>query len=160
MNRGAESEAVRAMTAADLDRVLEIADGLDTAPRWPGAAYEALVEPAQSDIEVQRIALVAEDAGTGSVVGFLVASLIPPVAELETVGVAAEFQRHGVGRRLLAELEGKLRRGGVTKVLLEVRNSNVAAKSLYGSSGFVETGSRRGYYADPVEDAAVMQLIL
>jgi ribosomal protein S18 acetylase RimI-like enzyme len=41
-------------------------------------------------------------------------------------------------------------------ILLEVRPSNVAGRGFYAASGFVETGRRRAYYADPVEDAVLM----
>jgi ribosomal protein S18 acetylase RimI-like enzyme len=42
-------------------------------------------------------------------------------------------------------------------VLLEVRQSNRPARALYLSLGFIETGRRHGYYADPVEDAIQMR---
>jgi len=55
--------------------------------------------------------------------------------------------------RILAGLD-------VTKVTLEVRVSNVAAQALYGSCGFVQSGRRPGYYADPKEDAIMMSVSL
>ena len=52
--------------------------------------------------------------------------------------------------------------GNVDAVQLEVRSSNVAARALYGSLGFSETGSRPKYYATPDdrEDAILMTLTL
>ena len=38
---------------------------------------------------------------------------------------------------------------------LEVRESNAAARALYTKHGFRETGRRRGYYRDPIEDAVL-----
>jgi ribosomal-protein-alanine N-acetyltransferase len=43
---------------------------------------------------------------------------------------------------------------------LELRVSNVPARKLYESLGFVEIGSRANYYADNQEDAEVMALLL
>ena len=43
-------------------------------------------------------------------------------------------------------------------VYLEVRPSNLAARALYGSLGFTETGVRPRYYGD--EDALLMTLDL
>jgi len=43
-------------------------------------------------------------------------------------------------------------------LVLEVRDSNKAARGFYGSFGFIEVGRRPGYYADPVEDAILMRL--
>jgi [ribosomal protein S18]-alanine N-acetyltransferase len=39
-----------------------------------------------------------------------------------------------------------------------VRASNRAALAFYRCAGFVETGTRRAYYVDPVEDAVLMRL--
>jgi ribosomal-protein-alanine N-acetyltransferase len=45
---------------------------------------------------------------------------------------------------------------GASKVLLEVRVSNHAARALYESLGFHEIAIRKGYYRDPDEDGLVM----
>ena len=42
-------------------------------------------------------------------------------------------------------------------MFLEVRESNVAAQSLYQSAGFQQVSRRRRYYEEPVEDALVMR---
>jgi [ribosomal protein S18]-alanine N-acetyltransferase len=144
---------IRRMTAADVDGVLALAEGLKDAPHWAAPAYMAAVDP---EGVRRRIALVAEDAQNGAVAGFAVAGLVMPLAELETIAVAAEGQRRGVGRRLLARLTEELRAAGVTEVILEVRGSNGAALALYRGQGFAETGRRVRYYADPVEDAVLM----
>jgi ribosomal-protein-alanine N-acetyltransferase len=158
MSSGVEP-IIRPMTGADVDRILAIAAGLKEAPQWPRAAYEGALDPADGGSGLrQRIALVACDAESGLVAGFAVASMVPPEGELETVGVASEFQRRGIGRQLVNEMGKKFRLQGVTKVLLEVRDSNLAAKGLYCSLGFREMSRRSGYYIDPIEDAVVMRL--
>jgi len=148
------SVRIRSMMAADLDRVVEIAAALDDAPQWPRRVYESVLASSSP----RRIAFVAEDSGTGAVVGFAVAGLVPPEAELETIVVAAGFQRRGVARRLFEAMADDLGRSQVREVLLEVRQSNVAAQGFYRSVGFVEEGRRPGYYADPIEDAVLMRL--
>ena len=40
-------------------------------------------------------------------------------------------------------------------VTLEVRESNLAARSLYDSMGFVLAATRPGYYTDPPEGALI-----
>jgi ribosomal-protein-alanine N-acetyltransferase len=42
---------------------------------------------------------------------------------------------------------------GAQKIVLEVRESNLPARALYEKAGFVESGSRSGYYRDPEENA-------
>ncbi len=176
---------IRAMSAADLERVVEIATGLREAPKWAAPVYLAALDPSKMP---RRIALVAELAweeqtsgakapvdllqlnvrakartlheayppGSGRVIGFAVASVVAPEAELETIALAAEGQRRGVGARLVGALVEQLRRERVTELLLEVRASNQAALAFYRAEGFRKTGRRVGYYADPKEDAVLM----
>jgi ribosomal-protein-alanine N-acetyltransferase len=134
---------------------MEIAGSLKGAPQWPREAYLAALD---SESVPQRIALVAEVARHDRVVGFAVASLLPPEAELELIAVAAEAQRQGVAARLFAALAGELRGAGIFGILLEARAHNEPALRLYRRLGFTETGRRLRYYHDPVEDAVLMRL--
>lgn len=148
------------MTAADLPRVLEIAAGLKDAPQWTEAAWLRAVHPAASP---RRIALAAIDPANGVLLGFAVASLLPPQAELETIAVAGESQRRGIGRALLQALAAQLRSDGVAELWLEVRASNHVALALYRVAGFAQTGRRKNYYRDPsrqnqAEDALLLTL--
>lgn len=147
---------IRLMTAADLDGVVEMANGLKDAPHWPLPVYADMLERSPRN----RIAVVAEDVGTLAVMGIAVAALMPPEAELETIAVAARYQRRGVARRLFRALADELGQSSVEEVLLEVRHGNAAARAFYGSMGFVAVGRRGGYYADPIEDAVLMRMRL
>jgi len=156
------SLVIRRMVAGDLDRVMEIAQSLRTAPHWPRAAY---LEALDSQGPSRRIALVAEpEPGAGvvlaaqAVAGFAVARLVGDQAELELIAVAIEGQRRGVARHLLAALVAELRQAHVTEVILEVRASNHPALALYRGLGFSESGLRPRYYIDPIEDAVLMNL--
>jgi ribosomal-protein-alanine N-acetyltransferase len=163
---------VRPMEPRDISRVMRIANTLDDAPHWPVSAYQsALIVEA----EPRRIALVAEmlepvepelaapesDAmAPRCVVGFVVASLVAGEAELESIAVASEAQRRGIGGQLLGHLLTALKKLSVTRVNLEVRASNLPALALYRRHGLRETGRRVAYYGDPVEDAVLMNLDL
>ena len=144
------------MRVDDVPRVTEIADSLTGAPRWAREAYARAADPGAVPA---RIALIAEEPG-GDICGFLVALLIPPQAELESIGVATPAQRRGVGRRLVEELFDLLKASESTEVTLEVRESNTAARALYASMGFVEGGRREGYYSEPQEDAILLRRLL
>jgi ribosomal-protein-alanine N-acetyltransferase len=146
---------IRRMTASDLDRVLAIAQNLPQAPHWTQPAYLKAIDPESTP---RRIALVASGPQPGSILGFAVASLLPPQAELETIAVAPESQRLGLGERLFQALAAELKAAGVGDVLLEVRASNRRAQAFYRALGFIKTGLRPGYYADPIEDAVLMHL--
>jgi len=149
--------AIRPMAAGDVARAMEIAASLPDAPHWPGRAYE---DALSRDSSPQRIALVAVSEQAGTMQGFIVASFLPPQAELETIAVAVNCQRRGVGRELFDALVRELKGRGVAEILLEVRASNRAAQAFYRSAGFGKTGMRRAYYIDPVEDAVLMAVKL
>jgi ribosomal-protein-alanine N-acetyltransferase len=145
------------MREADVDRVLEIGASLAGAPHWPASAYAEAIDPLHIP---RRIALVALDPESGVLAGFLVAGMVMPEAELETIAVAPAGQRRDVGTLLLKALVHELRAERVTGLILEVRASNRAALDFYRGQGFRETGRRLGYYADPEEDAVLMELSL
>ena len=148
---------IRPMTAGDVPRVMEIAASSPEAPHWPEAAYTKALDP---EATPRRIAVVAAEPATERVVGFAIASLLPPEAELELIAVISGSRRQGLGRTLFDGLIGELRAAGAGEIALEVRASNQAALVFYRSAGFTETGRRRGYYVDPIEDAVLMELRL
>lgn len=142
---------IRPMQPADLDRVLSIAAALPTAPHWPRQTYLDALNPSGSP---QRLALVAESAGL--IVGFAILSILAPEAELESIAVAPEAQRQGIGSTLLQAACAAAFSQRAATLFLEIRASNTSAAALYRHSGFRETGRRPGYYADPKEDAILM----
>jgi ribosomal-protein-alanine acetyltransferase len=153
----AASVRIRRMTPADLDRVMEIESALSSAPQWPRAVYTSAID---RDATPPRIALVAEELPSETLLGFAVAMVLAPESELETIAVAAEGQRRGVGRRLFTALAAELSEADATDVHLEVRSSNAQALAFYAALGFEEIGRRPRYYPDPVEDALLLRLRL
>jgi [ribosomal protein S18]-alanine N-acetyltransferase len=146
--------------------VIQIAEILEEAPHWSLDSYAELVNKAPS---ARRIALVARCQPpaqplafqeAAEVAGFVIARPVPPEAELESIGVAAHWQRRGIGRRLIEALTSELKKTGVETLHLEVRASNGTAMAFYRSLGWIETGRRPRYYADPQEDAVLMELRL
>ena len=153
MRQPEDAVRIRPMVPADIPPVMDIANSLPDAPHWRPEVYREMLGPARIPA---RICLVAEDSDR-QVVGFGVMVLIPPQAELEAIAVIRERQLRGIARNLLSDLLIELKRIDITEVILEVRESNRAAQVFYRGSGFVETGRRRGYYADPQEDAILMK---
>lgn len=149
------SVRIRAMSAQDIRRVMEIGAGLPFAPRWPVASY---VNAVRQEGLPRRIALVAVDPDSDEPVGFVVGSVVPPEAELETIAVAVKAQRQHVGRTLLQALVQELRKQEVGELVLEVRASNSGALGFYRTQGFEEAGRRIRYYTHPEEDAVLMRL--
>ncbi len=78
-------------------------------------------------------------------------------ADIMNVGVHKEFRRCKIATNMLKVLIEKCREAGVRAFNLEVRKSNMKARRLYLSLGFVEVGLREKYY-NGIEDAVLMRL--
>jgi ribosomal-protein-alanine N-acetyltransferase len=76
------------------------------------------------------------------------------------LAVHPDFQRKGVGRRLLLCGLDHLQGQGRCTCFLEVRASNRIAQALYSACGFLVSGKRPGYYRSPPEDAVIMRKVL
>jgi ribosomal-protein-alanine N-acetyltransferase len=148
---------IRAMVESDLDGVMAIASSLATAPQWARSAYDAAIACGDGP---RRIALVVERTGerAAEVIGFVVARLVAPVAEIETIAIDQKAQGYGFGSSLLLAALEELRLAGAEDVELEVRPSNDHALWFYQHAGFGEVGRRRGYYRNPDEDAVLLRL--
>lgn len=90
--------------------------------------------------------LVAEQAG--GFLGYAVVSVVDVDAELQRIAVPVALRRRGVATHLLAGVRDHARSGGATRLLLEVREDNVAAIAFYAGHGFTELGRRARYYRD------------
>jgi ribosomal-protein-alanine N-acetyltransferase len=90
--------------------------------------------------------------------GYAVVMVAVDEAHLLNISIARAAQRMGYGRALLEAAAAVVRQHGARSMFLEVRPSNLAARSLYAKAGFRQVGVRRGYYPARAgrEDALVM----
>lgn len=153
--------------AEDIPRLMEIERHAPTAAHWTERDYNAIF----AEVCPRRLALVIElergdvlaSGNLGQqrpepgVVGFIVARVFDAEWEIENVAVAQIARKRGLGRRLVEALLDLAVAEQAQRVYLEVRESNHPARSLYGSTGFVETGRRKGYYSNPPEDALLLE---
>ncbi len=95
----------------------------------------------------------------GRVIGFGCVTVVAGEAELLNIAISPVHRREGFGGRLLSALLEEAMKRGAEKVFLEVREGNVAARTLYQKYGFTEFGVRRNYYKQPVENAVLMERI-
>ncbi|WP_428421624.1 ribosomal protein S18-alanine N-acetyltransferase [Methylibium sp.] len=94
-------------------------------------------------------------------VGYFVAMLGVDELHLLNLSVAPAMQGRGHARYMLDELRAIARTHRASQLWLEVRISNLRARSLYERYGFRNIGLRRGYYparGRQREDAVVMSL--
>ena len=91
------------------------------------------------------------------ILGHAVLSFAAREAHLLNLCIHPDHQNQGLGKQVLDHVLSVAKRKGALSIFLEVRASNVAAVSLYESTGFNEIGRRRGYYPSVTnrEDAIV-----
>jgi ribosomal-protein-alanine N-acetyltransferase len=142
----ASEVVLRAATEEDVAALTEVEQASFAVPNWP------------ADTFLRYDCTVAEAAGR--IVGFVVSREIfsgsasaPPEREILNLAVIPDHRRAGIAILLLRH---ELRQKAV--FLLEVRESNTAARALYERLGFVEISQRKGYYDNPAETAIVMQM--
>lgn len=94
----------------------------------------------------------------GTLLAYAVTMRVLEEVHLLNLTVTPKLWRQGYGRRMLATLKARARIDRATRMLLEVRATNVPACALYASMGFARIGIRRGYYPAHLgrEDAIVM----
>ncbi|MDP6579963.1 MAG: ribosomal protein S18-alanine N-acetyltransferase [Vicinamibacterales bacterium] len=132
----------------DLAGVLEIAAASFPRP-WTRDMFVEALERAPG-----TRAFVARSAN-GLVVAYCVGQMVLDELHVHVVAVGSQWRQRGLGASLLAFFLHAAGQENAVTATLEVRQSNVAARRLYEGAGFVRSGVRPGYYADPVEDALV-----
>ena len=92
----------------------------------------------------------------GTVIGYVGMKVVLDEADITNVAVLPAYRKKGIAGRLLQQLLDEARKQGILSIYLEVRDSNVAAITLYKNAGFKEVGKRKNYYEHPQEDARLM----
>lgn len=138
------------------EEIARIYAGLFDTPWDAASLHELLAHPAST-------AFIARLGTPQRTAGFVLAQLAADEAEILTLGVDKEWQRRGIGRRLVEALCRAARKAEARSLYLEVAPTNAAALALYGRLGFKETGRRKAYYerpGGPPEDALTLVLAL
>jgi ribosomal-protein-alanine N-acetyltransferase len=147
--RGESAFEVREFRAEDAAAASEILQEAREAAGW---SKQALLEfmPLPG-----AVALMSERAGRPS--GFVLGRLVADEAEVLNLAVREECRREGEGRALVEELLRRFAESGVSRVFLEVRESNRGAIGFYEGMGFRQSGRREDYYREPEEAALVYE---
>lgn len=78
--------------------------------------------------------------------GFAIMQFGEERAHLSLLAVRPEYQRQGVGRRMLEWLTESALTAGIVSIHLELRETNLGARRFYLEQGFAETARIPGYY--------------
>lgn len=88
-----------------------------------------------------------------TLIAYIAVFLLVDIYEVISIITHEAHQRKGIGRRLLYTVIKEAYISGLVKEIhLEVRCSNIPARSLYQKVGFIEQGIRKQYYSHPRED--------
>ena len=91
------------------------------------------------------------------IVGYMIYELHKNRLHILNFAVSATGRRQGVGSRMVGKLIGKLSPQRRSRILLEVRETNLAAQLFFRAQGFRAVSVLRDFYDDTTEDAYVMQ---
>src|SRR6516165_2709968 len=100
---------------------------------------------------------ITTDGVEEAVAGYLCRWLVADECHILNVAVHPAARRGGIGTRLMEDAISEAKCEKARFVTLEVRRSNVAARSLYRKLSFEERRLRKNYYGSG-EDAIVMEL--
>ncbi|MBE5911586.1 ribosomal protein S18-alanine N-acetyltransferase [Pseudobutyrivibrio sp.] len=139
----------RFATEKDLTNIVDIENASMSCP-WSFCSFDEAICSSHAFV------IVAEEEGI--IVGYSVFYLTPPESELPDIVVKETCRGRGLGRQLLEYSIKELKSRGIETIFLEVRVSNMPARSLYEHMGFEEIGIRKYFYSNPVEDAVCMRL--
>jgi [ribosomal protein S18]-alanine N-acetyltransferase len=145
---------IRHATPGDMPAILNLDRQVPELAHWSEQAYRAVFEAGAP----QRTLLVCE--ANNALEAFLIARFTSEECELENIVVYPGRRRQGIATELLQSLIATARAQSARRILLEVRESNISAVSFYRKLRFEETGRRKSYYVNPLEDAILYTLNL
>ena len=96
----------------------------------------------------------------GRIAGFMIYELHKARLRLLNFAVATDERRQRVGAQMIRRLIDKLSQQRRREIMLEVRETNLAAQLFFKSMGFMALGVLRDRYDDTTEDAYLMRYLL
>lgn len=152
--------AIRPATVGDLDAIMELETSTFGSDAWSRSTMRAELGGRHGHYLVaERVEGQHPDAALAGYAGLL-APARSSQADIQTIAVAPDARRRGLGRALMVALLAEARRRSASEVFLEVRADNPSAEALYLSLGFEQIAVRPKYYQPDGVDAHVMKVAL
>jgi ribosomal-protein-alanine N-acetyltransferase len=161
MAKGTNAYRTRQFSIKDLDQVITI-NKKCLPENYPSGFFIDLYE------RYPKSFMVSEDV-EGQVVGYIMCRIerglsnygfrLTRKGHVVSVAVLHEHRNKGIGRDLVSKGIEAMQDYGATEIVLEVRESNEPAITLYKSLGFTNSKTLKGYYSDG-EDAYLMSKTL
>jgi [ribosomal protein S18]-alanine N-acetyltransferase len=144
----AEGMIIRPASYGDCDRIHVIEQATSHYPWSFDAIAKELAHPCGFNFVVQ------DDGKT--IVGFILSAIVADELSIHSLATFPQFQRRGIGRRLLESVVDRARARGARHAYLEVRSKNTSAIGLYEKLGFGTLSVRKKYYSGDQDDALIM----
>lgn len=143
----AKTVYIRDLKAEDITAAAEVEKTCLGAEAW---TEKQLLEASTRDDTVYLVAEVA-----GDIVGLCGVRNISGEGEVTNVSVSERNRGKGIAFEMLDKLLLRGKAIGCESFTLEVRGENKAARGLYEKLGFVNEGTRPGFYDSPKDDAII-----
>ena len=102
-----------------------------------------------------NIGMVA--VANGQIAGYMIYELHKHRLHILDFAVHEDCRYKGVGRQMVDKLKSKLSYDRRSRIMLEIRESNVDAQLFFRAMGFKCVSTLRSFYEDTPEDAYLMQ---
>ncbi|MCP4566739.1 MAG: ribosomal protein S18-alanine N-acetyltransferase [FCB group bacterium] len=139
---------IRDMDLEDIPRVIDLERQLFRNP-WPEEVFfDEVLARTRYPFVVQA---------NNEIIGYVMLWAKPTEGHITNIAVDKKYQRKNIAKKLLYHILRLAAGLGLTRIVLEVRPSNLPAISLYESFGFIHGELRKGYYSNPSEDCLTME---
>ena len=105
---------------------------------------------------LQNQAFIVVGEMDDQIVGYCIMYYVLDEGEIARIAVDGSQRRQGIGRKILDEVKKACLEKGISRILLDVRESNTSARDFYESYGFQVDGVRKNFYDFPKENAILM----
>ena len=133
------------MSAADCRELAEL-DKICFSTPW---SEQSFLEETKNSLATYLLA-----KADGRIVGYCGFWRVSGEAQVTNIAVLPEYRRKKIAQNLVEKMLEFCKEDG--QIVLEVRESNLAAISLYEKLGFTKAGIRKRFYHNPDEDGITM----
>jgi len=139
------------ITKMDISDILEVKE-LENSQNINILSVEAMKKDLKN---INYIYFVAKQ--NNEIIGYIAISKVLDIVDILSIVVKQNYKREGIATTLLEYI---FNLDNVSKIMLEVRKSNIVAQSLYEKLGFKKIHIRKNYYLDNHEDAYIYEKII
>jgi len=148
----ADTPSLRRATLDDLDAIMALETSTFASDAWSRGMM-------RDELASEHGYYLVADGPPHPLAGY--AGLLAPAgsgqADIQTIAVAPDARRRGLGRALMLALLDEARARRAAEVFLEVRADNPNARALYESLGFEQIAVCPRYYQPDGVDAHIMR---